>query len=162
MKTKLGTILNIVLISLMVVSALLTIVFYFGTSLYGSETAFSEQISILGWRLNMFINWAYLLIIVGTTAAIIFPLIQMVTNPKGSKKSFMLIALMAVAFLMAYLLASPEILKFPGSEKFFTEGEGMSPATFAKLVDAGLLATYILFALAIGSILYSQISKLLK
>lgn len=162
MKSKLSTILNMLLIVLMAISVVLTVIFYYGTSLYTSDVAFSEQINILGWRLNVFINWAYFLTIVCAAVAVIFPLVQMAMNPKGSKKSFVLIGLVALIFIIAYMLASPEVAKFPGYEAFFNTQDGSNPENTSKLIDAGLWATYLLFFLSLAAILWAEITKLFK
>lgn len=162
MKSKLSTILNMLLIGLMTISTVLTVIFYFGTSLYSSDVAFSEQISILGWRLNIFINWAYILTLICAAVALIFPLVQMAMNPKGSKKSFLLIALVGLVFLISYLVASPELAKFPGYEAFFDAQDNSNPINTSKMIDAGLWATYLLFFLSVGAILWAEVNKLFK
>lgn len=162
MKTSLSTALNLLLIILMALSVVFAVIFYFGTSLYSSEAAFSEQISVLGWRLDTFLNWAFLLVGVGAAAAILFPLVQMVGNPSGSKKTLLITGMMILVFILAYAVASPEITKFPGYEKFFFEEGGMDPNQFAKYVDTGLWTVYLLAILAVAAILYSEVSKLFK
>lgn len=162
MKSKLSTILNMLLIVLMAISVVLTVIFYYGTSLYTSEVPFSEQINILGWRLNIFIQWAYILTVVCGALAVIFPLVQMVMNPKGSKKSFLLIIAIAIVFAVSYFIASPEIAKFPGYDAFFNPQDGSNPQSVSKLIDAGLWATYLLFFLSLGAILWAEIVKLFK
>ncbi len=162
MKTQLSTVLNIMLIVLMAISAILSIVFYLGTSAYGPDTEFSEQITILGWRLNVFLNWSYLLVLIGAAAALVFPMIQMFTNPAASKKTFMALGVMVVVVILAYLVASPDIYKFPGYEKFYYEDNSLDPNTFSKYVDTALWSMYILMFLAVASVLYSEISKMFK
>jgi hypothetical protein len=55
-------------------------------------------------------------------------------------------------------LASPEIPRFIGVDKFIAEG--LTTSTI-KLVDAGLIATYILFGIAVVSIVLGPIIRLI-
>ncbi len=69
---------------------------------------------------------------------------------------------MGVVVLVAYLVASPEIYKFPGYEKFYYEDNAMDPNTFSRYVDTALWTMYILMGLAVVSVLYAEISKMFK
>jgi len=162
MKDKLSGILNILLVLLIAVSAILVVVFYYGTSLYNSEAEFAEQIEILGWRLDVFLNWSFLLIIIGALAAFVFPIINMVTNPSSSKKSLLYLIVTAVVVIISYFLASGDILIFPGYEKFFYEEISMDAHKFSKYVGSGLWVMYIFAILSVVSILYAEVAKLFK
>jgi hypothetical protein len=59
--------------------------------------------------------------------------------------------------LVAYLLSSPEMPSFIGVDKFIAEG--LNSKTI-KLVDTGLFATYILFGIAILSIILGPVIRL--
>ena len=162
MKDKLSSILNIMLILLIVVSAVLLLVFYYGTSLYNSDAEFAEQIGVLGWRLDAFLNWAIILIFVGALAAFVFPIINMITNPASSKKGFISIGVVIVVLIAAYLLSSDEIVKFNGYEKFFYENNSMDANSFSKYVGTGLWTMYIFGVLSVVAILYAEIAKFFK
>jgi hypothetical protein len=57
-------------------------------------------------------------------------------------------------------LASDVMPQFIGVDRFIADGT-LTP-NIAKMVDTGLIATYLLFGLAIVSILWSSISQIFK
>ncbi len=162
MKDKLASILNILLVLLLAVSAVLLVVFYYGTSLYSSDAEFAEQISVLGWRLDAYLNWSFILIAIAAIAAIGFPIINMVTNPASSKKTLLIVGLMAVVVVVSYVLANGDIFEFPGYKKFFYEDITMDPHTFSRYVGTGLWTMYILGAVSVLSMIYVEVAKFFK
>lgn len=139
---------RILYIVLLAVSAFLVILFYMGgTEVDGKTPVFTEQ----------FIMWAYLLTGIAAIAAIIFPITQMITNPKNAKKSLVgVIALVAVV-VIAYFFSSGELMKFSSAElaKFNV------PSTL-KQVDTGIISTYILVGVAVIAMIYSEVAKMFK
>ena len=71
-------ILKIVLIVLLSISALLTLLFYAGGDVSG-QPRFT----------NIFIIWAVVLTGLAIGLTVIFPVIQMITNPKNAKKGLL-------------------------------------------------------------------------
>jgi hypothetical protein len=84
----------------------------------------------------------------------------MFTDIRAAKSGLISFAFLGAVALIAYLFASPEIPQFIGVNKFIENGS--LTERVAKLVDAGLYATYILFGLAILAIAYSSVSKIFK
>ncbi len=87
--------------------------------------------------------------------ALLFPVIQMATNPKGAIKSLIMIAIVVVLWFVARGMATNDF----------------SPATLEKMkitaetsvtVGAGLIFTYFVFGAAILAIVYASISNLFK
>lgn len=103
-----------------------------------------------------FIVWAYILLAITICLTLGFSVYNMITNPKGAKKSLIGIVGAGVVILIAYLLANDTPLYLP----HYT-GKDNVPTTL-KLVDTGLFASYILAAVAIVSILYSEVTKTFK
>ncbi|MCF8372853.1 MAG: hypothetical protein K9H64_14620 [Bacteroidales bacterium] len=162
MKDKLSRILNILVILLMVISVVIAVIFYLGTGQFASDAEFSVQIDVLGGRLDTFLNWAIILTIGTALAAILFPILGMVTDPKNSKKTLIMVASMVIVVLVAYGVASDAIPHFNGYQKFFYDDITMDPNQFSKYVDAGLWTMYILSGLSLLSIVYYEVGKLLK
>ncbi|MDW3193626.1 MAG: hypothetical protein R8G66_14740 [Cytophagales bacterium] len=90
----------------------------------------------------------YILIGLCAVTAIIMPLIQSFSDPKGLAKSAMGVGGLIVVFLIAYGLADPN-------------AEGASEST-SKIVGAGLITMYMAVFIAIAGILYTEVSKLIK
>lgn len=162
MKDKLSKILNNFLILLMLISAVLTVLFYVGTRQLSSEAEFSEQIAVLGPKLDLFLNWSIILSFATAIAAILFPIYTMITDPKNSKKTLIMVGSMALIILIAYVVSSDAIPIFNGYEKFFYADPTMDPNQFSKYVDAGLWTMYLLAGISLLSIVYYEVAKLLK
>ena len=90
-------------------------------------------------------------------AAIIFPLISILTNPKGLIRLGIVLVGAGVLVLISYLMASGTPLDIIGYE-----GTGNSDPATLKMVDTVLYVVYILFGMALTSILYAIISKAFK
>ncbi len=133
----------------------------------GEGSAAAEEVDLsehlTSWELMVYnrtdyaLAWAYILLIITALAALIFPLINVVTNPRALLQTLALLAGAAVLILVAYVISNDtpiEILGYAG-----TDNE--DPVTL-KWVGTALFTTYMLFGLAILSILYSEIAKLFK
>lgn len=137
MSDKITKILSIGLYSVIGISVFFLILFYFGL-----------------FTVGLLLYWTYLLIVIATILAVVFPVIFMIQNPKGIKKTLVGIGAMVLLFLIAYLIASDEVL--PKYEKY-----GVDPST-SKQVGMGLIATYLFGLGAIGAIIYSAVSRIFK
>lgn len=98
---------------------------------------------------------AYIALGLSLIIAILFPIIQMASNPKGAIRTFIGIGLVVALWFIASA--------FSGNE--------FSPATLEKMkttaetsimVGTGLIYTYVIFGLAILSIIYASVSNLFK
>lgn len=148
---KTGKIITFILWALIIVSAVLII------SLVANINDVNEQDpSMLSW-INANIIWVYILGIIGAGIAIFFGLFHTFTNKQAAKSGLISLVFMGAVALVAYLLASPEMPKFIGVDKFIADG--LTVKTI-KLVDSGLIATYILFGIAVLSIVLGPIIRL--
>jgi hypothetical protein len=113
--------------------------------------------SLLYYRTDIALMWAYVLILITLIAAIVFPLIAVISNPKALIRLVIVLAGFAVLVVVSYLLASDTAMEIIGYE-----GTGNTDPGTLKMVDTVLFVTYILFGLALGSILYAITSKAFK
>lgn len=151
---KTGKIVTIILWVLILVSAILIV-----SLMANVGEDYKTNATLAGW-INTNLIWAYILIVIGAGVAIIAGVIHMFTDKRAAKKGLISIAFLGVVALISYLMASPEIPKFPGVDKYIANGSLTSQV--AKLIDTGLYATYILFGLAVLAIAYSTVSKIFK
>lgn len=129
---------RIILIALLGLSAVLSVLFFMGVV--------SEGLLII---------WCYILFGIATITAIVFPLLNMVQNPKGAKNALIGVVALLVVCGLGYALA--------GSEEFFThDGTLLADAATSKKSEAGLIAFYIMGAAAIGAVIFAEVSKMLK
>jgi len=87
--------------------------------------------------------------------ALLFPVIQMASNPKGAIKTIIMIGIAVVLWFVAKALASNQ----------FTPDELEKLKTTAETsvtVGAGLIFTYFVFGVAVLAIIYASISSLFK
>jgi|TARA_B100000497_G_C7661012_1_gene398153 hypothetical protein len=98
----------------------------------------------------------YIMIGVAALAAIVYPLMFLAKNPSKGKNALMGVGGLVLICIVSYIIASGDIMNFPGSEKFgMTEGS-------TKRVGMGLITFYILSIGAIVAVLYAELGKLFK
>jgi len=100
---------------------------------------------------NYGIILTYILLAVATLAAVGFPLINLLRYPKNAKGALLGVGALVVVLGLSYALASDVN---PSNIEISPEG--------AKRVDAGLFSFYILSVVAIGALVYAEVSKLFK
>jgi hypothetical protein len=93
-----------------------------------------------------------LVLVVGIT--ILFSLFQLLTDMKAMKSALIWVVLAAIVIGVSYNLASDKAITFLG--------ETLGSAADSKWVGTGLYATYITGSLAVLSIVFSPIIKLVK
>lgn len=150
---KVGKIVTILLWVLLIVSAVLIVSMMVNISE-------NEADPTMGSWINSNLVWSYVLLVIGAGIAILAGIFHMATDIKAAKKGLISFVFLAAVALVSYLLASDAIPQFAGVQRFINDGT-LTPQV-AKMVDAGLYATYILVALAILSILFSSVTRLFK
>ena len=113
--------------------------------------------ALLYFRTDIALMWAYFLILITLIAAIAFPLVAVISNPKALIRLLIVLAGFAVLVVVSYLLSSDTAMEIIGYD-----GTGNTDPGTLKMVDTVLFLTYMLFGLAIGSILYAITSKAFK
>lgn len=109
------------------------------------------------FRTDIALVWAYILLIITAIASLVFPLISVFSNPKALIRLLGVLAGAAVLVVISYLLASETPINIIG----YTGTANRDPGTL-KMVDTTLFVVYMLFGLALLSILYSIISRAFK
>ncbi len=99
---------------------------------------------------------AYIFFGIAAVAAIGFPIMYLIMNPKGAKNVIIGLVFIGIVVLISYFMASDQVMHITG----YT-GPDNVPGTL-KTVGTGLFTTYILFFLSILAILYSEIYSALK
>jgi hypothetical protein len=149
---KIGKVITIVLWALLIVSAILIV------SLVANINSVNDaDPDMLSW-INANLVWVYVLLAAGAGIAVLFSLFHTFTNKRAAKSGLISLLFMGGVALVAYLLSSPEMPSFIGVDKFIAEG--LNSKTI-KLVDTGLFATYILFGIAIISIILGPVIRLI-
>lgn len=146
-------------ISLIVLVAIVAITVILLVSLMTNLSSVATDPKMNTW-IDYNLTWGYILFFVAAGAALLFALYQMVTDFKSAKAVLGSVGFMLAVVVIAYLLASAELPKFPGVQKFIDNGTLTS--NVSKWVDTGLITTYFLLGIAILSLLMGPVSKLWK
>ncbi|RUA33786.1 MAG: hypothetical protein DSY77_08505 [Bacteroidetes bacterium] len=97
---------------------------------------------------------AYLLVIVAALGAIVLPLINALSNPKSLLKSVLGIVIIGVIYLISWSVSGDEVtaryIKFDIT------------STSSQVIGGVLITTYLLMGIAVISIIYSEIRKILN
>jgi hypothetical protein len=109
------------------------------------------------FRTDIALVWAYILFIIATIAAVLFPLISVFSRPRALIRLAFVLAGAAVLIVVSYFMASETPIDIIGYA-----GEANKNPSTLKMVDTTLFVTYMLFGLAILSILYSIVSRVFK
>ena len=104
--------------------------------------------------INIGIILSYLMVGFAALTVISFGVKKMITNTENAKKTLYTIVGLIVVIVFSYLIASNEVL---GSFEKYEITESTS-----KQVGMGLITFYILMFVAIGAVLYAELSKLFK
>ena len=112
---------------------------------------------LVWFRTDIALIWAYILVVLTLIASIVFPLIAVLSNPKGLLRLGAVLVGAAVLVVISYLLASDTPIDIIG----YTGTDNSDPATL-KMIDTVLFVTYMLFGLALASILYAIASRAFK
>jgi len=112
---------------------------------------------LVWFRTDIALIWAYILIVITLIASIVFPLISVLSNPKGLLRLGAVLAGAAILVVISYLMSKETPIDIIG----YTGTDNSDPATL-RMIDTVLFVTYILFGMALGSILYAIISRAFK
>ena len=103
---------------------------------------------------NIGIILSYVMVAFAALATIGFGVQKMMQNTNNAKKTMYTVGGLVIAFIIAYLLASDEVLN--SYEKYGTTSSS------SKKVGMGLITFYFLLFGAIGAVLYAELSKALS
>ncbi|MFH0757376.1 MAG: hypothetical protein V2B15_08825 [Bacteroidota bacterium] len=112
---------------------------------------------LVWFRTDIALIWAYILILLTLLASIIFPLISVLSNTKALVRLLIVLAGAVVLVIISYLMSSDAPINIIG----YTGTDNSDPGTL-KMIDTVLFVTYILFGMALASILYAIVSKAFK
>ena len=98
---------------------------------------------------------AYVLIILGAVLAVIFPLINAISQPKTLLKTGLGVVGVAIVFGIAYLLSdgalTPRFVQY-----------GVDTETLSQAIGGAINMVYLLMGIAAVGIIYTEFSKALK
>ncbi len=139
---------------ILILLGVLGIVFW--VLLPGSDVPSSDAME--NTNVNAMFYIAYVLLGIPVLAVLFYTLKNLASNPDKLKKSLILVVSFLIVLAISYALSSGTDVKL---EKFTEAGIDVDESS-SKMVGAGLIAFYILAALAIISMLLSGVKKILS
>jgi hypothetical protein len=115
----------------------------------------AEGTAMQGMFLDAVLYWSYGLLGATVLGVIVFPLINLVKNPKGAMRSLFGLALLVAVLLIGFALSSAEPVVTAANHVFDNVLE-------LRLSDVGLYTAYIVFAASILTIVVTEIIKVIK
>ncbi|MBL4592367.1 MAG: hypothetical protein JKX68_00960 [Flavobacteriales bacterium] len=104
---------------------------------------------------GLLIVWCYILLGIAAVTAIVFPLITMAQNPKGAKNALIGVVGLILICVIGYMMAGDET-------HVNYDGTVLADAATSLKSEAGIIASYVLLAGAVGVIIFSEVSKMFK
>jgi len=146
MSNTLSKYLNILTYVMIGLTAIFVIMFYIGGEI-------PNQAHPTPVYTDLLINWAKVLFIASAALAVVFPIIQLVVNPKGAIKGLMGLVGLGLIILISYSMSDATLLDLPG----YT-GTDNNPASL-QFADTVLYTMYILGVGTVVSILATEILR---
>lgn len=125
------------------------------TSLLGISALISALFFVDVVSEGLLIFLCYVLFAIAAVAAIVFPIIIMIQNPKGAKNALIGVIVMALVFGIGYALST-------GKEFYTVNGILLANTTESRWSEAGLIAFYIMGGCSIITVIYAEVSKMFK
>jgi len=104
--------------------------------------------------IDIFLYVSYLLVFLAALGAIVLPLVNALGNPKTLVKSLAGVVILGVIFLVSWSVSGNEVTAV------YTKFDINS--TSSQVIGGVLITTYVLMVIAVISIVYSEISKLVR
>lgn len=143
---------------LILVLGVAVFVYFMAASAMYPEQAMEFPVGTVGnvMGVNVMLIYTYIIFAISVVLAVVFPLINIVTNPKGAMRTLIGLGAMIVIFGISYLLASDAPIANPAENGFFDN------SAVLKLTDVGLFATYAVLLLSFLVIIWGELRSAIK
>ena len=146
MSNTLSKYLNILTYVMLGLTVVFVAMFYFGGEV--PNAAYDTPVYT-----DSLIHWARALFFITVGLSILFPVIQLVTNPKGAIKGLAGLAGLGLIILIAYSLSDGTLLNLPG---YTGEDNNVGSLKFADTI------LYTMYILGVGAILSIVVTEMLR
>ena len=149
-------ILSIILFILLGVSAVFIILLYVGEEIEHVLPDGNTKLGPTHLKLNIALNWAKILILITASIAILAQIYHLIFISGNILKPLIVLVAFAILIIIAYTIASDEVLDLVAYK-----GSDNVPHVL-KRSGAGLIVAYIILALTLLAIVYTEISKIIR
>ncbi|WP_040252285.1 hypothetical protein [Psychroserpens mesophilus] len=104
--------------------------------------------------LSGFITLALVVLAIAAISAVVFSLVNLVSNPDKLKKALLSLGVFAVILVLGYVMSS-------GQERILSDGTTLTAAQ-SQMIEGAIKAFYILIMLAAGLMLFFGVKKMLS
>lgn len=132
-----------------------SIILFVIASIYQIVVLYQGDSNVTDGVLDGYFFVTYVAFGIAILLALIFPVIQMISNPKGAVKTLIIIGGAIVLWFVARAMATNQF------DQEYLDKMKITAETSIN-VGAGLIFTYFVFVVAILSILYASISNMFK
>lgn len=98
--------------------------------------------------------WAYIIVAIAVVVTILFPVLNLFTNPKGAVRSLLGLALLVVLIGVSYALSS--------DAPIITPADTFDNPLTLKITDTQLYTAYVMLAVAVLAVIGGEIRNALK
>ena len=102
---------------------------------------------------GLLLNWCLILFVLAALSAVVFPIVGMVKDFKKAINSMVGVGVLIIIFGIGYSMSNEEV---------YSIGDRVVEGAVSKLSEAGLYTFYVMILLAVGTIIYTEISKAFK
>jgi galactitol-specific phosphotransferase system IIC component len=99
---------------------------------------------------DIFLGWSYVLLGLASLAAVTFPVLFLVLNPKNAKGALIGVVGIAIVVIVSYILADSTVPTFLGAEQFGID------ESYSKQISTGLYTMYLFMFLSFAAIIYIE------
>ena len=146
MSNTLSKYLDILTFVMIGLTALFVAMFYFGGDI-------PDQAKQTPVYTDLLINWSKILCFVSAGLAVLFPIIQLITNPRGAVKGLGGLVILGLVILVSFSMSDGTLLDLSGGYN-----ADNNPATL-KFADTALYTMYILGIGAIASVAITEVIR---
>ena len=102
---------------------------------------------------DLLLHWAKVLLYISVGLAAIFPIIQLVVNPKGAVKGLMGLVVLGLVILVSYSMSDGTLLDLPG---YTGTDNAPGPLQFADTV------LYTMYILGVGTVVAIVVTEIIR
>jgi len=139
------------LMRILMAGGVIVLVYFLAMMIIYPEPSPDYPVGTVGGALgtDALLIYAYILLAIAIVVALIFPIINIIRNPKGAMRSLMGLGIMIVILAATYFFSSTTPVQIPD--------QVISNPFVLRVTDMGLYTTYIMIVAAFLAIVYGEV-----
>lgn len=149
MNSKIFKYIKWLLVALMAGGVIVFVYFLVTSIMYPEPSSYSVGTVGAAMGANVMLIYAYILLAIAIVVALIFPIINIIKNPKGAMRSLIGLGIMIVVLAVTYFFSSDAPVQLP--DQLITN------QFVLRVSDMGLYTAYIMLVAAFLCIIYGEV-----